>query len=63
MSKQPIRCDKCNEPVEADYSHPYQEYPGAAVQDGFWYYACPCGHEDLIKDIGNYNIKENKRGW
>lgn len=57
------QCGECGASVKMSYESPYQEYPGASVQGGYWYYQCKCGHSDIQKDLGGYRIIENTRGW
>lgn len=60
------QCPKCETlQVKQTYHPPYQEYPGASVQDGYTYIECPhCGWEDIVNsDLSDFNYMENTRGW
>ena len=58
------KCKDCGAPVKWEYEAPYQEYPGARVWGGEWFVECEkCGWSDANRDLGNYSIRENTRGW
>jgi hypothetical protein len=58
------KCPSCGAKATRTYSAPYQEYPGAGLQGGYYFIECPCGHEEIEEaDLSNYNWRENTRGW
>jgi hypothetical protein len=59
-----VNCPKCGGNATRTYNPPYQEYPGASVQDGDFFVECPCGYENIEPaDLSNFNYRENTRGW
>jgi hypothetical protein len=56
-------CPNCKTQLVWDFDPPYQEYPGAATQDGYHFAECECGWEELVRDIGDFEPRENTRGW
>jgi hypothetical protein len=63
MENQDCKCSECGAVVTVEYERPYQEYAGAAVQGGYEWYECSCGHYSTKTALWGYNIRENKRGW
>jgi predicted nucleic-acid-binding Zn-ribbon protein len=60
-----IQCPDCGLKATRGYEPPYQEYPGASAQGGYYYVCCDeCGYADIERDsLDDHNWQENTRGW